>query len=127
MVLLIGGSLIGTYRLETVICVGMSENFFGIINVDRLNKINKCAMTGLIEERKFKFTHTHTHTHTYIYIFIYIYIYIYIYTHTHTQYLLFFTKQYNYRTTGKLMRERKKITWWRFEPATLTTPRTSSV
>ena len=86
MVLLIGGSLIGTYRLETVICVGMSENFFGIINVDRLNKINKCAMTGLIEERKFKFTHTHTHTHTHIYIFIY----IYIYTHTHTHNIYYF-------------------------------------
>ena len=61
----IGEPLIGIYQLETVICIGMSE-FRGIINVDRLNKMNKCAMTGLIEEWKFKFTHTHTHTDIYM-------------------------------------------------------------
>jgi len=42
------------------------REFRGIINVDRLNKMNKCAMTGLIEEWKFKFTHTHTHTDIYM-------------------------------------------------------------
>ena len=67
----IGEPLIGIYQLETVICIGMSE-FRGIINVDRLNKINKYATTGLIEEGKFKFTHTHTHIYIYIYIYIYI-------------------------------------------------------
>jgi hypothetical protein len=42
------------------------------------------------------------------------------------QYLPFVTKLYNYRTAGKLMRERKKGTWWGFEPANLTTPHMNS-
>ena len=43
--------------VETVIRVAMRGYFFSLLNVGRCNRINKWAMIGLIQERKFKFIH----------------------------------------------------------------------